>query len=133
MKITSERILIAAALVALVICVVLAFHIVRSDRRADTAELGAKTATVGAKAGSVAVITLDKAHQGAAADRQTHEDNAHANSAAPGADQPLDPNLNRSGRRGMCQHDVNRCTAACVQLLGKPDPSFRCARSGDTR
>ena len=64
---------------------------------------------------------LDAASQRLATTLATHQENARAISAAPGADAPLDPRLNDAGRRGLCRFSAYAGDPDCAGLL-QPDP-----------
>lgn len=46
-----------------------------------------------------------------------HEDHANAITAAPGADAPINPDLNDAGRRGLCDYAAYADDPSCARLL----------------
>lgn len=75
-----------------------------------------------AAAGRDAIGINEKARDAAEASKDLDRKNADEIRKAPGADQPLDPDLNRTGNLRVCHRAAYRCSSKCVQLLGRCDP-----------
>ena len=118
---------LGAAAVVLVLGV-LAFTVHHDDQviagdqlKVQAAQGGAIVAAGDQKAAAAAAAVTAQSADQDAQDQATHQENADALRAAPGADAPLDPSLNDVGRRGMCQYGAASGDPGCVQLL-KPGP-----------
>lgn len=88
-----------------------------ADARAEAALGGSRTVSA-----QQAAVTLDQAHTAAAAAAQLSRESADVIQAAPGADQALDPRLNRTGRQRLCLRDAYRHRPECLQQPGGAEP-----------
>lgn len=120
---TRWAIVAGIALVAVCLIVWVLTEPGRANQRA--AEARTAGAMSEARAGSAAQAgqILDGAHANATTSEALSRENADAIAQAPGADQRLDPGLNRAARERMCHRPAYRLSAECVQLLGRPQPA----------
>lgn len=100
-------------------------HLQSDLAHAKQAEAVAKAEAIQEKAhaasAQAATAVVDAGGRRDALTITVHGENAHALSAAPGADAPVAPSLNRVGRLGMCRYEAARDDPGCVQLRG-PGP-----------
>jgi hypothetical protein len=95
----------------------------RANRRA--AEAGASSEMSGARAGAAADAgaILDDTHSAETQSEALSRENADAILQAPGADQRLDPELNRTARERLCERAAYRGRPECaVQQHGGAQP-----------
>lgn len=111
----------AAAIVAIGIVVYVAGSPGRRDVAA--ARAGAALATSRAASGAEATETIAQAADRDAAGDKLTQETAHAILSAPGADQRLDPSVERALRDGLCRRAVYRGRPECVQQPGAVEPS----------
>ncbi len=91
--------------------------------RAD-AQLAAGRAAAAIDSGQAAAAINDAAHAAATDNTAKGQEAAHAIQTAPGADQRLDPALNHTGRRGLCNSPSYARSPACaVQQPRGPQPA----------
>ena len=98
-----------------------------ADQKAKDAPVVAQAkgeaAVAGAQASAAgeASTIFDTGARRQAAAAITHEENAHAIAAAPGAGVGLDPRLNDAGRHGLCRYAAYVDDPGCAGLR-EPDP-----------
>jgi len=93
------------------------------DRRA--AAVGrVETALSGARADSAAEAAAiqDQAHAAATESEALSRETADAILAAPGAGQRLDPGLNDTARRRLCERSAYMGRPECLQFADRPQP-----------
>lgn len=95
----------------------------RQRQRAAEAEVSAKLSDARTKSAADAISIQDGASDAAAASEQLSRESADAIRNAPGADQRLDPGLNRAGRERLCRRAAYRDHPDCVQLSRGAEPS----------
>lgn len=91
-----------------------AVHLAGGPARRAAAGAKAEAHVAGTRAGTAAGSTriLDQAHAAAAASQDLTRETADVISSTPGADQPLDPHLNRAGRERVRLREAYRSKAA---------------------
>lgn len=112
----------AGVLVVLVLVVVLVLS--RCDRASleATTKAGDTFGQARTNAAAAGAAINDRALNQAAQSQDLSRENADAIRAAPGADQAVNPEFNRTLRERLCHRPSNRRSPDCVQLLGRPDP-----------
>lgn len=105
-----------AVLIGLAAIVVFAgaVHLASGPARRAASQAKADTHVADTRAGTAAGATriLDQAHAAAAASQDLTRETADVLDSMPGADQPLDPRLNRAGRERLRLREAYRSKAA---------------------
>lgn len=95
----------------------------RARHRAAEAELGARLSDARTESARDAVTIQGNAAQAAAESEQLSRESADVIRNTPGADQRLDPRLNRVGRERLCLRAAYRNRPECVQLARGAQPA----------
>lgn len=98
-----------------------AVHVAGGPARRAAAVAKADAHVADTRAGTAAGATriLDQAHAAAAASQDLTRETADVIDATPGADQPLDPRLNRAGRERLRLREAYRSKAASADPGGQ--------------
>lgn len=100
--------IVAMALVVLTQCT-------STRQKAAVARVEGRQAAAAVESGRDAINTVSSAAQRDQATDQTHEENADAIRAQPGAAVPVDPAIARAAIDGLCRYSSYRNAPQCVQ------------------
>ena len=115
-----------AALAVLVVCIAAWWLITSPAREAQEAAKGRATtiqSAANSASGRDAANITDRAHNTASTIENTTRDNADAIRNAPGANQPLNPDLNRVALERLCKRPSYARTEQCLQLARSRQPA----------
>lgn len=117
---------VAVAAVVLALVLLAAWFVTepgRARQRAAEAEVSAKLSDARTRSAGEAIAIQDAASDAAARSEQLSRETADAIRNAPGADQRLDPDLNRAARQRLCLRAAYRERPECVQLARGAEPA----------
>lgn len=115
--------LVVGCVALVIVCAGLWWATGGARRDAAIAKANAAFSDSKAKSGADAGQTLDKAHQASTDNEALSRENADAIRNAPGADQRLDPSLNRAALERLCRREAYRNEPDCLQFTGRAKPS----------